>query len=199
MLKPILVTALLPFLVLGPAHSVLAADPAARAPAPLLLEDPTPAVRSYLERRAVLLMIRATFGVVSDEDIPGLLADDLRRAGTPPDTRALAGLDADLLAEASYFIVSLKYLIESGGPIWPGDRPDSSYANDARIELEALQAALAETIASRADPLPLFERLVRLYALTEGNLAVPEELDRYRDRDGLVRDFLAGAGPRTST
>src|SRR5690606_2420898 len=111
-----------------------------------------------------------------------------------PSESQLARLDRDLLAEGSYYLVSLRYLTEAGGAAWPGGRPESSYVFDALVTLDALLDRLIEAVNERADPLAIFVEGQRVLALTEGFLRVPPQLDRFGDRDAMVTRVLARHG-----
>lgn len=160
----------------------------------------TAALTTYLKRHAALLMIRASFDVVPHDQVTAELAAEVRRLGANgPAEHDLARLDRDLLAEGSYYLVSLRYLATLGGAIWPADRPERFYVNDALIRLEALQERLIETVEMRADPLPVLKEAQAIHALTEGLAEVPEELDYFDQRDAIVEEVLAADGPGTST
>jgi len=170
---------------------IRAADLRAGPPA-FLAEDAGEAAEDYLRRRAVLLMIRATFDLLLDEDVPRELAADITRIGAAgPSEGQSALLDRDLLAEGSYYLVSLRYLAETGGAVWPGDRPESSYTNDALVMLDGLQDRLIDAINERTDPLPIFEEAQTILALTEGFSRVPASLDHFGGRDSIVEEVLA--------
>ncbi len=157
-------------------------------------------LKSYIQRRAVLLLIRAAFDVIADEDISPLLADDARRlAATGPTVEDEQALDADLLSEGSHVIVSLRYLIAAGGAAWPPDRLATSYAFDAEVLLESLQADLLAAASNGADPLPILQAAERIHWQTEGFATSPPESDRFRARDDLVEQALASAPARSST
>ncbi|MDP1730130.1 MAG: hypothetical protein Q8L54_02925 [Devosia sp.] len=157
------------------------------------------AAEDYLRRRAVLLLIRATFNLLADDEVPRALEADAARIGANgPGEGELARLDRDLLAEGSYYLVSLRYLAELGGAAWPGDRPESSYANDALVRLDVLQDQLLEAVETRSDPLPIFAQAQDIMALSEGFAKVPARLERFARRDAIVERVLAGHGPRTS-
>jgi hypothetical protein len=190
-LRMLLLAAMALPLALGPALPGTAADLGAGRP---LLAAPASAAATadYLRRRAVLLMIRATFDLVADEEVPQLLAADLQRLeGNGPAEHELARLDRELLAEGSYYLVSLRYLAEVGGAVWPADRPESAYANDALVALEALQQRLIKAVNSRADPLPIFEQAQAILALSEGFVRVPADMDHFAGRDAIVAQLLA--------
>lgn len=169
-------------------------------PPAVVAGDAGEAADDYLRRRAVLLMIRATFDLLLDEDVPRVLAGDIVRIGTAgPSEGQSAQLDRDLLAEGSYYLVSLRYLAETGGAVWPNDRPESSYANDALVTLDGLQNQLIDAINERTDPLPIFEEAQRILALSEGFSEVPASLDHFDGRDVIVEEVLADHGPTTNS
>ena len=165
-----------------------------------VLADANAAIRDYISRRAALLMLRSTFDVIAPEDVGTLLRQDLEQlGGNAPSQWDNAALATDLLTEASYYLVSLSYLIEAGGALWPADRAESLYVNDALMQLDALKGRLVETVDAGADPLPLLEELQRIHWWTEGETEVPEGEDRFAGRDSLVTELLATHGPSTST
>ncbi len=154
----------------------------------------------YLERYAVLMMIRSTFNVVDHDVIEDELASETRRlgAGGPSDFDQ-ATLDRDLLMEGGYYLVSLRYLTQLGGAIWPDDKPEATYANDALVTLDALEQRLIDAVAERADPLPIFQDAQKLLVLTEGLTEVEPQNDRFAGRDTLVETAITDFGPRSST
>lgn len=157
-------------------------------------------LKSYIERRAVLLLIRAAFDVIADEDIGPLLTDEARRlAATGPTSEDERSLAADLLSEGSYVIVSLRYLIAAGGAAWPSDRAATSYAFDAEIQLQGLQADLLTAIESGADPLPILQAAERIHWQTEGFATLPPESDRFTSRDDLVEQALTNVSAHSLT
>jgi hypothetical protein len=182
-------------------RSPLAADMTMPTPgAAVTTGEAVAALESHLKRQAVLLMIRASFDVVQYDTVPDILAAEARRLGAGgPSEHDLARLDRDLLAEGSYYLVSLRYLAATGGAIWPADRPERFYVNDALVRLEALQEQLIEAVEARADPLPILKEAQAIHGLTEGLAEVPEALDYFGRRDVIVEEALATDGLRTST
>ncbi len=155
---------------------------------------------SYLRRFAVLLMIRSSFDVIAVEEVAGRLTAEAMRVGAAgPREDDQARLDRELMAEASYYFVSLQYLTTVGGAVWPGDRPEIHYVNDALVALESLTSRLQESVRERTDPLPLLEEAQRILVLTEGYRDVPPERDRFGGRDELVTAALAAIGSRLPT
>jgi hypothetical protein len=148
----------------------------------------------------VLLLLRARFDVIPRGQVPDVLAAEARRIGAAgPNAVDLEQLDRDLLAEGSYYIVSLRYLAQLGGAVWPDDRPERFYVNDALVKLDALQLRLLQAVESREDPLPIFLQLQEIDAQTEGYIELPRERDWFSGRDQLVKDVLSADGPRART
>lgn len=173
----------------------LAADVAVATPLPATA-DASSVSRAYLDRKAILLQVRAHFDTIEQDDAALILAQDAKAvAGHGPSLEATAQLNTDLLAEGSYYIVSLKYLIEAGGAIWPADRAESTYVNDALARLSELQAQLVSSIADGTDPLPVFIALDGVNAWTEGYTEVPVDLDFFSARDAMVEAALEAAKP----
>ena len=154
----------------------------------------------YLNNRALLLMVRSTFDVVEHGDIEaGLIADAEGLTAAGPSADEMDLLDRDLLAEASYFIVSLKYLTLVQGAVWPADKPETVYANDALVHLDSLQEQLQADIAGGADPLPVLEQVQDLLLLSEGLTETPPDRDIFAGRDALVTNVLEQYGPWART
>ncbi len=154
-------------------------------------------LRSYIARQALLLQLRAAFDVEPLDRIAADLNSQVRwvlRHGIT--ARDRAALNDDLLAEGSYYLVSLRYLIEAGGAVWPTDRSEPSYVNDARVLLDALQQRLFEATASDTDPLAIFQQLDTINAWTEGYSQVPANLDHFASRDALVEVAISSNSAR---
>jgi hypothetical protein len=175
--------------------SAYAADIAAATPLPATA-DVAGLSQTYLDKKAVLLQLRVHFDTIEQDDAVQILAEDARAiANEGPSLEAASRLDTDLLAEGSYYIVSLKYLIEAGGAIWPTDRAESTYVNDALAKLSELQAQLLATVSDGSDPLPIFMALDQINAWTEGYTEVSPDLDFFTGRDALVEAALEAAKP----
>jgi hypothetical protein len=152
------------------------------------------AISNYL----TLLLIRATFDVVALEDVEGLLRRQLDiwgQAGPSPDE--IAFVNRMLLAEGSYYLVSLTYLIKVGGAAFPADRPDANYQNDALVELDSLRSELISRTLGGEDALDLMARAEGVRALTEAQSVVSPELSIISRHDEILamampsRDRLA--------
>ena len=144
-------------------------------------------LREALSRYLALAMIRVTFDVVQSEDLEAVLEDQALRWGNiPPSAAALADLDRQLLAEASYYIVSLSYLVQVGGAVFPGDKSEMVYANDTIARLDDLQRELVVAITDGGDVLPILTEVERIRALTEGLTEMPEGLGVFATHETLL-------------
>lgn len=182
----------------GPAQ---AADMTTVPPIPMNRPvDTADALTDYARREAVLLLIRQTFSLLDAEGMLNELAVAAERADRNGPTEAMRiALDRALLAEGSYYLVSLRYLVLAGGAAWPADRPARFYEDDAIVRLDALQEQLFEAVATRADPLPVFLEAQRIWALTEGYTSLPEHLDVFGHREDIVESVLTEEVERART
>lgn len=172
-----------------------AADRAPQPP-PRSVSEARQSLLAYVDAKAVLLLIRANFNVLPEAQIVPSLEDDLKRIGARgPTLKDQVELDNDLTAEASYYLVSLRYTIEAGGAAWPKDRSEKSYEADGLARLETLQDQLLADVASGSDPLPVLAAAQSIWALTNGMVAVPSDGDLFAKRDGLVQAALKTAAP----
>jgi hypothetical protein len=163
-------------------------------------DDVAVATQRYLENRALLMMVRATFDVVDPDEIEADILAEARRIGTAgPSMEVMARLDRTLLSEADYFIVSLRYLVIVGSAVWPPHKPESIYANDTIVLLDQLEADLADALAANADVLPLLQRVQQLWLLSEGYDTVPTDRDMFARRDEIVSRALAAIPTRNGT
>lgn len=155
------------------------------------------ATERYLSNQTLLLMVRATFDVVERSQIDGDIEAIAKQIGSNgPSPEAMEALDRTLLAEASYYIVSLRYVTLVGGAAWPGEKPESTYADDAIVQLEAFERALSDSIETGSDALPVLERVQQLWLLSEGITTVPAARDMFAGRDEIVARALAARTPR---
>jgi hypothetical protein len=150
------------------------------------------ALKAALGRYLDLLLIRATFDVVSADQVVTLLTDRGRAWRRHAPTGAeLAEIDTALLAEGSYYIVSLQYVVEVGGAAFPSDRPEASYANDAIVQLQTLRDRYLDAVGNGDNLLPLLQQAERIRALTEGYSSVPAELDAFGQQPELLDETWA--------
>lgn len=181
----------------------LVATPAVEAPAGASAPDITQqqaSLRDALSEYLSLLMIRATFDVVDRADLEGLLADELRVwGGRAPDAGTRADLDRLLLAEGSYYLVSLSYTVKIGGAVFPEDKSEMVYTNDTIVQLDDLQRRLADTVAAGGDTLPIFVKAEQIRALTEGSADVPPELGVFNEHAAILDKVIETAARGTQT
>ena len=178
--------AVLVFLLASLAAPAIAADMAVAPPVdsvPVSVQTP----RDYVEGRALLHLIRATFDVEPLASVKDLVAADaadaIANGVTEQQTRQL---QTELVTEGGYFLISLRYLIDAGFPNWPEARSATSYERDARMLLEPLPEQLLATVLANEDPIAIFDTAGQVYWWTEG---ADESLDGRADfsqRDALV-------------
>jgi hypothetical protein len=186
--------AFLPFGQLAIAADLGSAAIAATDPAPVTL-------REALSRYLSLEMVRATFDVLPREDLGAELESQAARwEGAPPSAPELADIDQQLLAEASYYIVSLSYLVQVGGAVFPTDKAEEVYANDTIARLDDLRRRLLASIEDGTDVLPILTEVEQIRALTEGYRTVPDGFGLFERHDDLLdhvlqADTKAGATP----
>lgn len=157
-------------------------------------EETAPAtlpLREALSRYLSLEMIRVTFDVLPREDLEAALTEQALRWGkAAPSAEALTELDQQLLSEASYYLVSLSYLVQVGGAAFPADRSETVYANDTISELVDLRRQLFEAIETGGDVLPVLVEAERLRALTEGYVSPPEDFGVFAEHEALLDSVL---------
>lgn len=134
-----------------------------------------------------LLLVRATFDVVPLEDIPDRLEDRIVAWGIGGPSEGERGeIERLLLAEASYYIVSLRYLIEVGGAAFPPDRPESDYANDTLVRLDSLERRVAEHLAAHEEVADILGEVEAIRLLTEGSAAMTAGEGVFARHDDLL-------------
>lgn len=147
-----------------------------------------------LSRYHDLLAIRVTFDVLpADRLAPDLAAAAARWAPSGPGAGEAATLDNALLAEASYYLTSIAYVVEVGGAAFPDDRPYDSYRNDTLVALTALRDRLFDAMQSGAPVHDILVEAQRLRWLTEGETTVPADEDRFGAHDTLLPAVTAPA------
>ena len=138
--------------------------------------DSEAAVRTTLSNFLALELIRVTFDVLSADQVE---ADVERKlvawAGGGPSEAEQAEIGRQLLAEGSYYLTSLSYLIQAGGAVFPDDKPEATYAGDTLVQLDALQRTLAEGAAAGVDVAGVLVEAERIRALTEGFAEEPAD------------------------
>jgi hypothetical protein len=151
-----------------------------------------------VHEKALLYKLRAAFDVVDESDIPDLLADDARRfASAGVSAEEKQRLLNDLLAEGSYYIVSLDYLISAGGPNWPLDKAASAYESEAASALATLRYNWLEVTSTTTlagerfgEMYDILQQVDQINAWTEGQLEVTPELDHFAGTAELAADAI---------
>lgn len=194
--KLISLAALALLVSLPPAAGASAAD---LGPAPAAAGIAVPiGLRDALSRYLSLEMIRATFDVIPRDELDARLEEEALRWGkSAPSPEAMADIDQQLLAEASYYITSLSYVVQVGGAVFPDDKAEPVYANDTIERLESLRRELFAAIEDGGEVLPILAEVERIKALTEGNVAVPEDEGLFSRHDAVLDDVLARIGNGT--
>lgn len=152
-----------------------------------------PAAASEVQRDAAvsnyltLLLVRATFDVVPVEDVEGLFRRQLDIWGpTGPSADEIDFVNRMLLAEGSYYLVSLNYLIEVGGAAFPPDRSEANYQNDTLVELESLTNQLISRTLDGEIALDVMLSAESIRALTEAQAVVSPELSIISRHDEIM-------------
>lgn len=170
------------------------------------LAVPPPPWAETVREEAILYDLRAAFDVVDPVDIPGLLRDDARQfAAAGVDAAKQSRLRNDLLAEGSYYIVSLAYLISGGGPNWPADKAGSVYATEAMALLATLREQWLD-VTRRGEPedgdaaqmLKILRQVDQVNAWTDGQTGVTPDLDHFADTELLAGQAVEAALDGTS-
>lgn len=150
-------------------YPVPAADLNAAVPVEQTDEDTAAVTGDTLANYLALELTRVTFDVLALDEIEGLVERRIVAwGGQAPGSGERAEIGRQLLAEGSYYLTSLSYLIQAGGAIFPDDRPEASYAGDTLVRLDALQRQLADGLAAGEDVSPILVEAEAIRALTEG-------------------------------
>jgi hypothetical protein len=159
---------------------------------PVFTDEAT--VSSYLSRRAVIYEIRRSFDVITEEEMTDALRGDASSALASGVTKeALAQTEDDLLAEGGYFIVSLRYLVISGFPAWPEDRPASTYKLDSLAILGPLLRQFRSSIDEGSDGAGVLSSAAQVYWWTEGEREVRGERANFDNIDARVSNAIENA------
>jgi len=138
--------------------------------------DAVTATRTTLANFLALELARVTFDVLPAEQVDGDVGRKLVGwGGNEPSEAEAAEIGRQLLAEGSYYLISLTYLIEAGGAVFPDDKPESTYAGDTLVRLDALQRQLADGIAAGQDVSAVLVEAENIRALTEGYAVPPPD------------------------
>jgi hypothetical protein len=140
-----------------------------------------------LSRYHDLLAIRVSFDVLdAAELVPELEAAARRWSPAGPGAGEVAQLDNALLAEASYYLTSVAYVVEVGGAAFPDDGPYDSYRNDTLVAIAALRDRLIDAVTNGEPVNDILVEAQRLRWLTEGETSVPPASDRFAGHDELI-------------
>jgi hypothetical protein len=154
---------------------------------------PQASLREALVERAMLYELRAAFNVLQPDEVSSNLLADARALSKTASFEAQRsyGLQ-DLLAEGSYYIVELDYLVEAGGANWPTDRASSVYEKDAEAKLEDLKHRWVTAVADGIGDLRgILSEADLINAWTEGETHPTPALDHFSGIDALVDETLA--------
>jgi hypothetical protein len=150
------------------------------------------ALHESLERTAALLLIRAIFDVADRGEIRSALQHEAERlAQSGPDPQADALVNESLIAEGSYYITSLRYLIIAGAPNWPSDKTDSEYDAASLAILTDLQHQWLEVVENGGNLLPVLSSVDEINAQTEGASSATGSLDHFGQLEELVDEAVA--------
>jgi len=194
-----IMTALLVALFMALSTAAPAADLGVTPPAEAVVPS-GPALEKALSRYLSLQMVRATFDVVPREELKDRLEDQARRwGGVAPSPEAATDMDRQLLAEASYYLVSLSYVVQVGGAAFPTDRSEAVYANDTLVRIDSLQRRLSDAIADGGDVLPILTEAEQIRALTEGFASVPDDFGIFSEHATILAEVVAELAEGTQT
>lgn len=175
MVRTPLLFAILAGLVLGPATAE-AADLSVTVSEARAVAGAVEVTRSTLANLLALELTRVTFDVLAADEVEGEVERKLIAwAGNAPSEAERAEIDRQLLAEASYYLTSLSYMIQTGGAVFPEDKPEGNYAGDTLVALDALQRRLSDGIAAGDDVSSVLVEAERIRALTEGYAVPPPD------------------------
>jgi hypothetical protein len=151
-------------------------------------------IRSYLSRRAVIYEIRRSFDVITEEEMTdALYADAAVTLSGGVTEEAFAQTEDDLLGEGGYFIVSLRYLVISGFPAWPDDRPASTYKLDSLAVLAPLLRQLRTSIEAGSEASDVLASAAQVYWWTEGERQPRAEKANFDQIDARVTEAIEEA------
>lgn len=193
-------------LLLSVACAVLLALPAAAADRTVSVPPTETDANDRLERQAALsnalslLLVRVTFDVTAIADVEPALEARVASWGLgAPSAGERDEIERQLLAEASYYIVSLRYLIEVGGAAFPADRAETAYANDTLVRLDSLERALGDRLAMHREVADLLEEVEAIRALTEGYVEPAGDFGVFTQHAAMLRRVLERARTGTPT
>lgn len=171
----------------------LAADmPARVVPSATQLEttEATISLEQYGALYADLLLTRAHFGVIFDDEVADLLEGELNAKQGDVTSADMSAVTRQLGDEITHFIVELRYVIEADGAVWPEDKPERTYRFDALAKLDQVRSALDDAFDGGTDPIDLLRELAVVNAWTEAELAPGTLSFSKAYRDSLLRAAL---------
>lgn len=138
--------------------------------------DADAVIRTTLSNFLALELTRVTFDVLAADQVEAQVQQRLVAwAGAAPSEGERAEIGRQLLAEGSYYLTSLSYLIQAGGAIFPDDKLEVTYAGDTLVKIDALERQLADGIAAGEDVSAVLVEAEAIRALTEGNAVSPPD------------------------
>lgn len=161
--------------------------------------DAEATIRTTLSNFLALELTRVTFDVLAADRVESAIERKLVAwgGGTPSEAEQ-AEIGRQLLAEGSYYLTSLSYLIQAGGAVFPGDKPEATYAGDALVQLDALQRQLAEGVAAGGDVSAVLVEAERIRALTEGHTEEPADFGPFMHHAEMLERAVTRARKGTS-
>jgi len=159
-----------------------------------------PGLETALSRYLALEMVRTTFDVIPREDIKARLKAEAHSwGGIAPSLEEAADIDRQLLAEASYYLVSLSYVVQVGGAAFPDDKSEAVYTNDTLVRIDSLQRRLTDAIADGSDVTAVLAEAEEIRALTEGYTSVPDDFGVFGEHSAILAEVLAELTQGTRT
>lgn len=156
--------------------------------------DAEAVTRATLANFLALQLTRVTFDVLPAEGVEAAVEHKLVAwGGNAPSEAERTEIGRQLLAEGSYYLTSLSYLIQVGGAVFPDDRPEASYAGDTLVRLDALQRRLADGIDAGEDVSDVLVEAERIRALTEGFAELPPDFGPLSQHAGMLEHAVTRA------
>lgn len=139
-----------------------------------------------------LMLVRATFDLHEVDEVPALVLARMRGWGdAAPGPAERAELSRQLLAEASYYITGLSYLVQWGGAAFPRGKDSPRDVADTLVRLDALQRQVEAVLALDGEVAPLLNEVEAIRALTEGYVSPPEAFGTMAQHGRILDEVLA--------
>lgn len=156
-------------------------------------------VRTTLSNFLTLELTRVTFDVLAADQVEAEVERKLVAwAGGAPSEAEQVEIGRQLLAEGSYYLTSLSYLIQAGGAVFPDDKPEATYAGDTLVQLDALQRQLADGVTAGTDVSGVLVEAERIRALTEGHAEEPSDFGPFIHHAEMLERAVTRARKGTS-